>query len=344
MRRRALAIILVLIAGALIGGIIGYLIKPQREIKLKVFHAGSLTIPFEKLEREFEERYPEVDVQREVAGSAKTIKKVTEVGKTADVIAVADYSLIPEMMFPEHADWYLQFARNSMVLAYTDWSKYASEITKDNWYEILRREGVKFGFSNPNDDPCGYRAMMVIQLAESYYQDPNIYEDLIESNANLKMGSEEGIYQLKMPESQQINPNPQKIRIRSMEMELLAGLEMREIDYLFIYRSVAKQHGFTFLELPPQIDLSQVEYRDIYEKVRVQLADGKLVSGKPIVYGMTIPKSAPNKRVAVEFVSLLIKDEKEIFSERGQPPIVPAVVNDIDRIPSQLKDIVVEED
>jgi molybdate/tungstate transport system substrate-binding protein len=344
MKRAALAIIVVVIAGALIGGIIGYLVRPQKEIKLKVFHAGSLTVPFEKLEEQFEKEYPKVDVQREVAGSVKTIRKITEIGKTADVVAVADYSLIREMMFPEYADWYLQFARNSIVLAYTDQSKYASEITEDNWYQILRREGVKFGFSNPNDDPCGYRTQMVIQLAESYYQDLKIYESLIENNANLKMEFEEGVHRLEMPKSQRINPNPQKIMLRSMEMELIAGLEMGEIDYLFIYRSVAKQHGFNFLELPPQIDLSQVKYKDIYEKVEVRFADGKTVSGKPIVYGITIPKDNPNKDAATEFIRLLIEGGKEILSESGQPPIIPAVVDDIDKIPSQLKDMVVGED
>jgi len=42
---------------------------------LKVFHAGSLGEPFQELEAEFEARHPGVDVQREGAGSAQSIKK-----------------------------------------------------------------------------------------------------------------------------------------------------------------------------------------------------------------------------------------------------------------------------
>ena len=45
---------------------------------LTVFHAGSLGVPFEELEAEFEARHPGVDVQREAAGSAQSVKKITE--------------------------------------------------------------------------------------------------------------------------------------------------------------------------------------------------------------------------------------------------------------------------
>ncbi len=34
-----------------------------------MFHAGSLTMPFEAMEKEFEARYPGVDLQREASGS-----------------------------------------------------------------------------------------------------------------------------------------------------------------------------------------------------------------------------------------------------------------------------------
>ncbi|WP_243669464.1 extracellular solute-binding protein [Methanoculleus chikugoensis] len=128
------------------------------DVQVKVFHAGSLTGPFEKVKAAFEAEHPGVTVLLEPAGSVDCIKKVTENGKPADVLASADYALIPEMMLPDHADWYLTFAKNRMVLTYTNESKYADEITAENWYEILDRDGVRWGgFSDPNSDPCGYR-------------------------------------------------------------------------------------------------------------------------------------------------------------------------------------------
>ena len=295
--------------------------------KLTVLHAGSLTVPFAKLEEVFEAKHPDIDVQCEAAGSAKTIKKVTELHKEADVVASADYSLIPSMMYPEYANWYTQFAKNQIVLAYSGNSKYADEINASNWYNILRRDDVRFGFSNPNDDPCGYRSQMVIQLAEAHYDDDMVYEDLIEANCDMSMTYDDanGTYVLYLPESESINPSA-KLMVRSMEMELIAGLDAQEIDYYFIYRSVAKQHDQLFVELPQAIDLSSVSYTDTYKTVRVVQANGNVVTGKPVVYGITVPKNAPSPDMALEFVKLVISPKgQQIFTDLGQPPITPAV-------------------
>lgn len=48
---------------------------------LKVFHAGGLGEPFQELGAEFETQHPGIDVQWEAAGSAQSIKKITELGK-----------------------------------------------------------------------------------------------------------------------------------------------------------------------------------------------------------------------------------------------------------------------
>lgn len=48
--------------------------------KLIVFHAGSLTVPFAAIEKEFEARHPDVDVLREAGGSTKMARLISEVG------------------------------------------------------------------------------------------------------------------------------------------------------------------------------------------------------------------------------------------------------------------------
>ncbi|MGB9938489.1 tungstate ABC transporter substrate-binding protein WtpA [Methanosarcina sp.] len=309
---------------------------------LAVFHAGSLGVPFEELEAEFEAQHPGVDVQREAAGSAQSVRKITELGKNADVLASADYALIPSMMMPEYADWYAAFARNQMILAYTNESEYSEEINTNNWYEILRRPDVRFGFSNPNDDPAGYRSQMVTVLAESYYNDSQIYDDLIMNNTGITLTTQEnGTALVQVPASEEIAPNPDKIMLRSMEVELSSALETGEIDYLYIYRSVAEQHGFKYVELPPEIDLSSLDYADNYSKVQVEMVNGEVVTGSPIVYGVTIPKNAENPELAAEFVKLLLDEPgQQIFIENGQPPIVPAIAEGKDKMPEELQPLV----
>ncbi|ADI74606.1 extracellular solute-binding protein family 1 [Methanohalobium evestigatum Z-7303] len=311
--------------------------QQQGDVVLNVFHAGSLTIPFKELEQMYEKRHPNVDVRREAGGSVATVRKITEVGKQADVVGVADYSLIPNMMMNEYTDCYSAFAKNQMVIAYTEDSKYSDEINNDNWYDILRRSDVTFGFSNPNDDPCGYRSQMTTQLAEIYYNDSQIYDDLMASNTAMDTTSSNGTYTVNVPNSENINPNSDKIMMRSMETELSSALEMGEIDYFYIYRSVAVQHGFEFVELPSEIDLSSVKHEDMYSKVKVERGNGDISKGKPIVYGVTIPDTVNQKEHAVGFIKLLhSEDGQQVLENNGQPPIVPASTNTINKVPEEL--------
>jgi len=320
--------------------------EDREKTVLTIFHAGSLAGPFGDLEQRFEAQHPDIDVRREVAGSAATIRKVTELGKKADIVASADYTLIQTMMMesePKYADYYIQFAKNQMTLAYTDISAYNEDINQTNWFEILMKNDVRFGFSNPNDDPCGYRSLMVIQLAEIYYNNDTIFDKLIEDNTGISSSMENGTYNIIVPESPNISPN-NKIMMRSAEIDLMAALELGEIDYLFIYRSVASQHeetGVHFLELPVEIDLSSAQHADFYKQVRVITSSGNIITAKPIVYGVTIPRNAENPDLAVEFIEMLLGvTGQDVLNKNGQISITPAVCNDKELLPNTLKSYV----
>lgn len=310
----------------------------QNEV-LNVYHAGSLSIPFDELEDKFEEEHPDVDVRLQGAGSVDTVKKVTERGQKADVVAVADHTLIPDLMYEEEkADWMARFARNRIVMAYTEQSNYRDEINSENWYEILDEEDVKFGFSDPNADPCGYRSQMVTLLAEDHYQNDTIFENLIGSNTAIEAEGKN----ITVP--QDLDFNSDKVMVRSAEVDLMSALEAGEIDYLYIYQSVAEQHeGVEFVELPTEIDLSSVEHSDDYGEVSLTRASGEKVKGKPIVYGITIPKTVQNRELAVEFVKLLLDEEgQQIMNDNGQPPIDPPMTDDREAMPEDLKGFVEE--
>jgi len=288
---------------------------------LAIYHAGSLTIPFDDVTKEFNKLYPDIKAEAEAAGSATAIRKVTELGKKASIIASADYTLIPQLMFPEHAEWYITFAYNRMVIAYTDNSLYGDEINKDNWYEVLQRDGVRYGRSDPNQDPCGYRTLMVWQLAEDYYNVPGLYDKLYEAEGDL---------------------------MRPKSVELIALLESGDLDYAFEYSSVAAQHKLHFVKLPIEIDLSSQEFRDYYSKAKVEIAGKKpgetiTKTGKPIVYGITIPKDAPHPELAVAWIDFLLSsDGMAIMEANGQPPIIPAVTNAKSKLPDELRKYVTE--
>jgi len=283
---------------------------------LQIYHAGSLTIPFAEISEEFNKIYPNIEILAEGAGSATTIRKVTELGKECGVIGSADYSLIPELMYPDYADWYIIFASNQMCLTYTDTSAYADEITSDNWYEILQREGVTYGRSDPDQDPCGYRTLMVWQLAEIHYGATGLYDSLFEADGDL---------------------------MRPKSVDLIALLESGDLDYAFEYTSVAAQHSLNYVSLPPEINLADTAFADFYSQAEVEIAGAEpgetlTKTGKPIVYGVTIPSNFPRMDLAIAWIDFLLSDEGiAIMEANGQPPIVPAVTDNADNLPEDLK-------
>ncbi len=291
--------------------------NPALAGKLIIFHAGSLTVPLQKMAQAFQAEYPKVTFATEASGSRIAARKISELGRQADIMMSADYTVIDELLIPKFADWNIQFARNTMVIAYTEKSKYADEINPDNWYEILTRPGVVYGHSDPNADPCGYRTLMVWQLAEKYYKVPGLYAKL------------------------QSHCPPGNVRPKSVE--LIALLQSGDMDYAFEYRSVAVQHGLKFIELPDEINLSQAKYADFYKQAQVKVS-GKtpgttvIKTGKPIIYGVTIPKNAPHPDLAIEFVRFLLGPQGQaIMAACGQPPIVPPVVSTgRDKLPPAL--------
>lgn len=310
-------------------------------VTLKVLHAGSLTGPFEEIEAAFEAEYDYIDVQLEPAGSSACIRKITDTGIEADILASADYTLIPAMMMPDFADWYIAFANNEMVLTYSDKSVYADEITPENWYDILRRDDVIWAFSNPNLDPCGYRTPMVIQLAEDYYGDDMIFDDLIGSQTAIYCTEEGDKMNLFAPED--LNPDTAHVTIRDKSVELVSMVLEGGLDYAWEYLSVAEQNDLLYVSLPKAINLSSVSFADDYALVTITTSDGNTNVGKPIVYGVTIPTNAPNAEEAALFVEFIINEfGQSVFESQGQPPLVPSVASDVSLVPESLQELVSE--
>ncbi len=292
--------------------------------KIIIFHAGSLSIPFSKMEKEFEAKYPSVDIIREASGSRKAARKITDLKKPCDIMASADYTVIDELLIPEYADWNIRFASNRLVLCYTEKSRYANKINAKNWYEILTKKGVIWGYSDPNADPCGYRALMVLQLAEIYYKKPGLY--------------------------QKVTSSCPKENIRPKSVELIALLQTGHMDYAFEYQSVAIQHGLKFIELPNEINLSDYRLDNFYKQAKVKVSGkrpGEFIwkLGKSCTYGITLIKNAPNRKAAISFLEYLLDKNGglKILDEMGLPPFIPARVPTYKmkaRLPEELKRLV----
>jgi len=275
--------------------------------KVVIFHAGSLTVPFVEIEKRFEAMHPQIDVLREAGGSTKMARMISELGKPADIMASADYAVIDKTLIPKNADWNIRFATNQLVLCYTDKSKYADEISADNWYDILARPGVVWGHSDPNLDPCGYRSLMVLQLAEKYYNQPGLYDKLI--------------------------ANRPEANVRPKSVELVSLLKTGNMDYAWEYLSVAVQHELKYVQLDDHINLGNYQFDEFYSQAQVKVTGKKpgtwiTRTGSSCTYGITLIKNAENRQGAVMFLDYLLDPEGglAILKSMGQPPFVPCRV------------------
>ena len=292
--------------------------------KVIVFHAGSLTVPLARIEKDFEAVNPDIDILREAGGSTKMARMISELGKPADIMASADYTVIDRTLIPVRADWDIRFATNQLVLCYTDGSRYADTIDADNWYEILQKKDVVWGHSDPNLDPCGYRSVMVLQLAEKFYRLPGLYDRLIANR-------------------------PEK-NVRPKSVELVSMLKTGNMDYVWEYLSVAIQHGLRYVTLDDHINLGNYQFDDFYKQAQVKVTGKKpgtwiTRTGKSITYGITLIKDAPNRAGAVRFLEYLLSADGglKVLKEMGQPPFIPCRVTTAavrDMLPGNLSQLV----
>jgi molybdate/tungstate transport system substrate-binding protein len=204
-----------------------------------------------------------------------------------------------------------------MTIAYNNSSKYSESINLNNCFDILLKDDVFYGRSDPDSDPCGYRAVLTLKLAEKFYNKPGLTQKFLKKDNNF---------------------------IRPKEVDLLALLETNSLDYIFIYRSVAEQHRLNYLILPDEINLKNPAYTDHYSMVDVEITgkqpgDRITQKGEPMVYGITIPKNAPNKNAAIAFVEFVLDNNKglKIMEKNGQPSVVPAETETYKNIPEQLR-------
>lgn len=329
--------------------------KPTVKTPLIVFAAGSLIQPFNDLEKAFEAQYPQIDVRSEYHGSIQVIRHATELHEPIDVVATADHALIPMLMYATtdpatgqpNADWYIRFATNRLGLAYSTKSRYADEISAHNWYEILIRPDVKVGIADPRFDASGYRAMMVLQLAQRYYNQPALFDQMFQEAFKYPVRvSDAGPMQLiRVPEILETKKGTH-IMLRGSSIQLIALLESGDLDYAFEYESVIRQHGLKLVEFPPELNLGDAGQAEGYGQVAVKLDFQRFASVKPefkgeqIGYGITIPSGALHPQEAEQFIAFLLGSEgRQIMQADYHPLLDPLIASGFDQLPESLRSL-----
>lgn len=249
---------------AALGGIAGYSSilssGEDQSATVSLFAAGSLNNAVENALK------PAVDATLEVEahGSTEIARLTAEGQKDPDIVSVADTALFDSPLSP---NWYAEFATNSLVIAYnpdTDGGRQLADAGSDKWYQPLLNSDLSLGRTDPNLDPLGYRALFMLQLATAYYgTDTNLREVI--------------------PNQGQIYP----------ETQLVSQFETGSIDAAIVYRNMAVERNYEYVDLPAAIDLSDPSFTDRYSTATYKLPSGKTVRGGLISYGSTIRHQSP---------------------------------------------------
>jgi molybdate/tungstate transport system substrate-binding protein len=272
-----------------------------------VFTAASLGTPIAAALDSFARRTGAV-VRQESGASIELARRITELHRVPDLIALADHEVFPELLLPRVTPWYALFARNRMVVMYTDRSRGASEIDSTNWTRVLLRPDVVVGRADPAVAPVGYRTLLVYALAERHQHAPGLAARLAARS-------------------------PPRLQ-RANAVELAALLAAGELDYVVDYESLARANGFRILRLPAAIDLSDPERAAEYGQAVVHVpsrgGDSATRRGAPIVYAASVPRAAPHREAGVRALAFLLGPEGQaLLRARDLDPMrVPALVGD----------------
>lgn len=288
--------------------------KPQESQPLIVFTAGSLARPLKAVLDSFA-RAEGATYQLESGGSLETARKLTELGRIPDVIALADVEVFPQVLAPRFVTWYATFATNRMVIAKSPKARFGTEINGDNWWTVLQRPGVEVGRADPDVDPAGYRTLLVFQLVE-------------------RETGQRGL-------AKSLESNSPKRNIRPKSAELTALVQAGEFDYAWEYESVARAAGLDFVSLSPRVNLGSISDSLNYAAASLRVLgassrDTVTVHGAPIRYALSIPTAARNRKLAERAVAFLasptgaailtreflVRQDSLIFSGTDVPPSV----------------------
>ncbi len=270
------------------GGVVG-LSGCLDDQTVSVLSAGSLAVVLEDhLGQAFADEHG-IAFRGEYYGANAVMRMVEDGQKHPDVVISADNVLLRDRLYESHTDWDVEFASNSVGLAYNPDSEFGRRLENDEpWYELAETvDDGELAISDPDLDPLGYRAMLAFELAEAEYGLEGFVEQLSEA-----------VY--REPE----------------EPQLLAGLEAGNRAAAVSYRNMAVDHGLPFVEFPDSYNFANPDYEDHYASVSYTTDEGYTADGNAIIYNATVIDRADNPDAGRSFVRFLAEAE-QLLAENG---------------------------
>lgn len=304
---------------------------------LSVLAAGTLTVSFPEIANQLVNETPGISAPaaaQTYEGSLDITTGMTTLGAKADVAALADFRLIPQLLQPTYANYEVVFATTQEVLIYNPSVPQFAGINASNWGEKLVADvttagNAPFGVWNASTDPNGYNEIFSMMLQGSLYNGGS----LSAVYGTLYSGAP-GAY---------ATPNP-KTTLPEQESHAATLIKTGVVSAVITYKAVAVQNDLSYVAFNPIVGLEANNSTALsdYAKLSTKIlsSTGSLVSQAPapILFAATVPLNAPNPTLGAAFLHLLLSPQgSAILAQDGAwVPIFPGWSNDPSALPSVL--------
>lgn len=295
--------------------------------------AGTLKFAYSDLLKIYKVLYPSITTAPPLFKGSGAVAQSEVTTKQFSLVAAADTTTIPSVLFANNlTDYEIAFGLTQVVVivnlnttagraVYDLWRQAAqyqplSAQWNATWREIFSiialNSSTTVGVSDPFTDPSGYQAMCMLRLAGLTF-----------------FGNSSYLFNA-------VYGNPSKYVMRETETDLLPIMASGQIQFILsAYESNAvaqtkEYRGTAYITLPDLVNLGSLGYAAYYHKVYAVWTEAgttKKFSCNPVIYTLTIPKTAPDPQAALYFALLLFSPAgQRILSENGIRPITPGIV------------------
>jgi molybdate/tungstate transport system substrate-binding protein len=303
---------------------------------LSILGAGTLNTLFPAVANELVNETPGItapSAAQTYEGSLDVTTAITTLAAKADVAALADFRLAPQLLEPKYAGYEVVFGATPEVLAYNPSIAAFNGINSSNWAEKLVSDVTTHG-----------NAPMAVWNAST---DPNGYNEIfsLELQGLLHNGSASKFYSSLYGGASGAPAVPNSATtIVEHESQAATLLGKGVVSALITYRSYAVVNDLKFVSFDPIVGLSAnnstalSDYAEVTSTIVSSTGSFATVHAAPVLFAVTVPTNAPNPALGAAFLHLLLSPQgSAILSEGGAfTPIFPGWSDNPSAVPSVL--------
>lgn len=267
------------------------------------------------------------------SGGSLTLGQEIAQGDPVSVfLSVAESAVSSSVLNTTFSGWAISFEADEMAITYSNstlqnsaaktvinsYQTALKENTTLAWFDFfsnMTTGAVKVGISNPNADPAGFRAWLVLEAAGYLYDNNNsnyFVNRMLSNHGNITGTS---------------------------AADLVSPLEEGNIQFLFIYKSAGIAHKLDLMQLPNQINLGSPAYSSFYSQFTYTISAG-VQRGGVISLFITVPKDSTDFTDSVSFVAYVVKNAATLLSQYGLQGITPAKLYNDSAVPQTIQQLI----